>query len=163
MEKELAAYWRVLLEFRRKLKETKIRIYEVKSRMKKLLHMNWNDNWKNYVLYGRTYSSAYDGLDNMNIEYYSVYVVMEQLKDCGLSVYDAYLKGLKVKYSSSTLDIKLLQQELVKLKKAEIKLIKSKNKIDYDDIKVLHDLSEIIYECYAKLLDKLELLKRKSC
>lgn len=121
--------------------------------MKKLLHMSWNDNWKKYVLYGRTYSSVYDGLDNIDIESYSVYVVMEQLKDSGLSVYDAYLKGLKAKYSSSTMDIKSLQQELVKLKKAEIKTIKGKYKIDSDDIKVMHDLSKIIYECYAKLLD----------
>ena len=123
--------------------------------MKRLLHMNWNENWKNYVLYGRLDSlpSFYDKLNNMDIEYYSVYVVMEQLKDSGMSVYEAYLKGLKAKYSSSTLDIKLLQQELIKLKKAEIKLIKSKNKIDSDDIKVMHDLSKIIYECYAKLLD----------
>ena len=51
------------------------------------------------------------------------------------------------------MDVKSLQQELVKLKKAEIKTIKGKYKIDSDDITVLHDLSKVIYECYTKLLD----------
>lgn len=130
--------------------------------MKRLLHMNWDNNWRDYVLYGEILVPEYefdrfgncykfDRIGNMDVNSHAVYTVMNQLKDSGMSVYEAYLKGLEAKYARASWDIKSIQKELLKLKKAEIKLIKSQNRIDSDDIQVIHDLSNILYRRLVKL------------
>lgn len=129
--------------------------------MKKILHMNWNDSWRDYILYGTPHAKyefdrfgncyMFDRIGNLDVSPLAICNVMDQLKDSGMSVYEAFLKGMEAKYARASWDIKSIQKELLKLKKAEIKLIKSQNRIDPDDIQVIHDLSNILYQRYIKL------------
>lgn len=119
-------------------------------KLKKLLNMNWEDNWRDCVLYETPFVLHYgfDRWDCMDISSYPIYKIMEQLENSGMSVYEAYLKGLEAKYI--TKDIKSVQRELLKLKKDEIKFIKKGN-IDPNTVKITHDISNILYQQLAKL------------
>jgi len=73
--------------------------------MLRLKQMSWNDDWKNYIEYGQTNVSEeykWNNYRDVNGPFMcQIYSVMKQLEN-KMSVYEAYLKGLEIYYTSTT-------------------------------------------------------------
>lgn len=86
--------------------------------MLRLKKMSWNDKWQNYIVYGKTNVSEknkWNNYRNFEAPYkYQIILVMQQLKN-KMSVYEAFLKGLEVYYSSLTCGKKSFFQEYRRL------------------------------------------------
>lgn len=86
--------------------------------MVRLKQMSWNDNWENYIKYGKEdVSEEYEPNNHRDVDAQSlrqVLSVMTQLEN-KLPVYDAFLKGLEIYYSSTTCGRECFLQEYRRL------------------------------------------------
>ena len=98
----------------------------------RLKEMKWNDEWENYIIYGREFVSKKTKYNSFFDEFtpctYQVIVVMKQLEN-KMPVYEAFLKGIEAYFRSSTCENKIFLQEYRKLQNEIYKNMK-KNSID---------------------------------
>ena len=100
--------------------------------MKQLKKMTWDNAWENYIKFGQEKEPVvFDSHGRVlqtampDASILGILNLMYQMKNSGMSVYDAFLKAVEIKASSYTENLSNgVRSRLIKCKKQEIKNIK---------------------------------------